>query len=147
MMRNRDILPATGKVNVYHTGSCGVASNDFYHLLRRLPSLNRHPRNLASKIIVDEVESEDHQIAIAEVMQVADDAQVGDTVVLDVTPEKEDFGRMAAATTKQVLAQKLRDQQRRMIQEEFADLEDPVLTARVIPVSYTHLTLPTICSV
>jgi N utilization substance protein A len=52
--------------------------------------------------------------------------------VLDVTPEKEDFGRMAAATTKQVLAQKLRDQQRRMIQEEFADLEDPVLTARVI---------------
>jgi len=49
-----------------------------------------------------------------------------------VTPEKEDFGRMAAATTKQVLAQKLRDQQRRMIQEEFADLEDPVLTARVI---------------
>ena len=89
-------------------------------------------RVLASKIIVEEVESDDHQIAIAEVMQVADDAQVGDTVVLDVTPEKEDFGRMAAATTKQVLAQKLRDQQRRMIQEEFADLEDPVLTARVI---------------
>ncbi|MGB0276282.1 MAG: transcription termination factor NusA [Synechococcus sp.] len=90
-------------------------------------------RVLASKIIVDEVESEDHQIAIAGVtVMVADDAQVGDTVVLDVTPEKEDFGRMAAATTKQVLAQKLRDQQRRMIQEEFADLEDPVLTARVI---------------
>ena len=89
-------------------------------------------RVLASKIIVDEVESEDHQIALAEVMQVAEDAQAGDTVVLDVTPEKEDFGRMAAATTKQVLAQKLRDQQRRMIQEEFADLEDPVLTARVI---------------
>jgi len=39
---------------------------------------------------------------------------------------------MAASTTKQVLAQKLRDQQRKMIQEEFADLEDPVLTARVI---------------
>ena len=51
-------------------------------------------RVLASKIIVDEVESEDHQIALAEVMQVAEDAQAGDTVVLDVTPEKEDFGRM-----------------------------------------------------
>ena len=36
-------------------------------------------RVLASKIIVDEVESEDHQIALAEVMQVAEDAQVGDT--------------------------------------------------------------------
>ena len=89
-------------------------------------------RVLASKIIVEEVESDDHQIALAEVQQVAEDAQIGDTVVLDVTPEKDDFGRMAASTTKQVLAQKLRDQQRRMIQEEFADLEDPVLTARVI---------------
>ncbi len=89
-------------------------------------------RVLASKIIVESVQSDDHQIAIDEVRQVAEDAQIGDTVVLDVTPEKEDFGRMAAATTKQVLAQKLRDQQRRMIQEEFADLEDPVLTARVI---------------
>nr|AUG32251.1 transcription elongation factor NusA [Paulinella longichromatophora] len=89
-------------------------------------------RVLASKIIVEEVESEDHQIALVEVMQVTEDAHTGDTVVLDVTPEKEDFGRMAAATTKQVLAQKLREQQRRMIQEEFADLDDPVLTARVI---------------
>jgi len=89
-------------------------------------------RILSSKIIVEEVESEDHQISLIEVKQVADDAQIGDTVVLDVTPEKEDFGRMAASTTKQVLAQKLRDHQRKMIQEEFADLEDPVLTARVI---------------
>ena len=89
-------------------------------------------RVLASKIIVEEVESEDHQIGLVEVQQVTDDAQLGDTVVLDVTPEKDDFGRMAAATTKQVLAQKLREHQRRMIQEEFADLEDPVLTARVI---------------
>ncbi|TGG79052.1 MAG: transcription termination factor NusA [Aphanocapsa feldmannii 277cV] len=89
-------------------------------------------RVLASKIIVEAVESEDHQIAIEEVRQVADDAQVGDTVVLDVTPEKDDFGRMAASQTKQTLAQKLREHQRRMIQEEFADLEDPVLTARVL---------------
>merc|ERR1711991_1084734 len=89
-------------------------------------------RILSSKLIVEEVESEDHQISLLEVKQVAEDAQIGDTVVLDVTPEKEDFGRMAASTTKQVLAQKLRDQQRKMIQEEFADLEDPVLTARVI---------------
>ena len=37
-----------------------------------------------------------HQISLLEVKQVADDAQIGDTVVLDVTPEKEDFGRMAA---------------------------------------------------
>jgi len=43
-------------------------------------------RILSSKIIVEEVESEDHQISLVEVKQVADDAQIGDTVVLDVTP-------------------------------------------------------------
>ena len=51
----------------------------------------RDSRILSSKIIVEEVESEDHQISLVEVKQVADDAQIGDTVVLDVTPEKEDF--------------------------------------------------------
>ncbi len=89
-------------------------------------------RILASKIIVDQVDSEDHQIALVDVQQVAEDAQIGDTVVLDVTPDRDDFGRMAATQTKQTLAQRLRDHQRHMIQEEFADLEDPVLTARVL---------------
>ena len=89
-------------------------------------------RVLATKSIVEEVTSTDHEIALREVQEVAPEAQMGDTVVLDVTPEKEDFGRMAAIQTKQVLAQKLRDHQRRLIQEEFQDLEDPVLSAKVL---------------
>jgi N utilization substance protein A len=88
-------------------------------------------RVLATKTIVEEVENGDHQIALAEVLEVAPEAQVGDTVVLDVTPEQKDFGRMAAIQTKQVLAQKLRDQQRKLIQEEFQDLEGTVMTATV----------------
>lgn len=89
-------------------------------------------RVLATKTIVESVAIPDHQIALAEVREVAPEAQVGDTVVLDVTPEQRDFGRMAAIQTKQVLAQKLRDQQRKMIQEEFQDLEGTVLQARVL---------------
>lgn len=88
-------------------------------------------RVLATKTIVEEIDNGDHQIALAEVLEVAPEAQVGDTVVLDVTPEQKDFGRMAAIQTKQVLAQKLRDQQRKLIQEEFQDLEGTVLTATV----------------
>ena len=88
-------------------------------------------RVLASKTIAEEVENADHQIALAEVLEVAPEAQVGDTVVLDVTPEQKDFGRMAAIQTKQVLAQKLRDQQRKLIQEEFQELEGTVLTSTV----------------
>jgi N utilization substance protein A len=89
-------------------------------------------RVLATKTIVEDVANPDHQISLQEVQEVAAEAQPGDTVVLDVTPDQGEFGRMAAIQTKQVLAQKLRDQQRKLIQEEFQDLEGTVLQARVL---------------
>ncbi|MEB3826772.1 transcription termination factor NusA [Phormidium sp. CCY1219] len=89
-------------------------------------------RVLSTKTIVEGVSSADHEISLKEVQEVAAEAQLGDTVVLDVTPEQRDFGRMAAIQTKQVLQQKLRDQQRKLIQEEFEDLEATVLQARVL---------------
>lgn len=89
-------------------------------------------RVLATKTIAEAVSNPDHQIALQEVQEVAAEAQLGDTVVLDVTPDQSDFGRMAAIQTKQVLAQKLRDQQRKLVQDEFKDLEGTVLQARVL---------------
>lgn len=89
-------------------------------------------RVLSTKAIVEEVSNSDHQIALEEVQEVAAEAQLGDTVILDVTPDQGEFGRMAAIQTKQVLAQKLRDQQRKLVQEEFQDLESTVLQARVL---------------
>ncbi|MGV2827388.1 transcription termination factor NusA [Myxosarcina sp. GI1(2024)] len=93
---------------------------------------------LTTKIIVDKEEipeeDRDREIALKEVQDQVDDLeiQVGDSVVVDVTPEQKDFGRMAAIQTKQVLLQKLRDRQRLLIQEEFKDLEETVLQARVV---------------
>ncbi len=89
-------------------------------------------RVLSTKTITEEVDNTDHQIALREVQEVASEAQLGDTVILDVTPEQREFGRMAAMQTKQVLAQKLRDQQRKLVQEEFQELENSVLQARVL---------------
>lgn len=89
-------------------------------------------RVLATKTISAEVTDPDHQISLEDVQEVAEEAQLGDTVIVDVTPEQSEFGRMAAIQTKQVLAQKLRDQQRKLIQEEFQDLEGEVLQARVL---------------
>ncbi|BAC91430.1 transcription termination factor NusA [Gloeobacter violaceus] len=89
-------------------------------------------RVLATKTIVETVSDTDQEIALIEVREVAPDAEPGGTVVVDVTPEKGDFGRMAAIQTKQVLSQKLRDQQRKLIQEEFRELEGTVLQARVM---------------
>ncbi len=89
-------------------------------------------RVLSTKTIVEEVNNSDHQISLHEVQEVASEAQLGDSVVLDVTPDQGEFGRMAAIQTKQVLSQKLRDQQRKLIQEEFEELEGTVLQARAL---------------
>jgi transcription termination/antitermination protein NusA len=91
-------------------------------------------RVVATKTIVEEVVNNDHEISLAQVKDMGGEgAELGQEVVLDVTPDKkEEFGRMAAMQTKQVLAQKLRDQQRQMVQEEFQDLESTVLQARVL---------------
>jgi transcription termination/antitermination protein NusA len=89
-------------------------------------------RVLSTKTIVEQVDNSDHQISLAEVEEFGAEAELGDAVVLDVTPDQQDFGRMAAIQTKQVLAQKLRDQQRKLVQEEFQDLENTVLQARVL---------------
>ena len=83
-------------------------------------------------MIVEKVSNQDHQIALKDVREVAPEAQLGDTVTLDVTPDQGEFGRMAAIQTKQVLAQKLRDKQRKLIQEEFKELEGTVLQAKVL---------------
>ncbi|MDJ0724124.1 MAG: transcription termination factor NusA [Prochloraceae cyanobacterium] len=97
-------------------------------------------RILSTKKIVEEVENADHHIAIEAVKEkFSKEAQIdevvieiGDEVVVDVTPDRAEFGRMAAIQTKQVLLQKLRDQQRKLIQEEFEDLEETVLQAKVL---------------
>jgi transcription termination/antitermination protein NusA len=93
---------------------------------------------LTTKVIVEEVTDADHEISLKDVLEGIEDQwgdvqpQLGDTVTADVTPDQEEFGRMAAIQTKQVLLQKLRDQQRKLIQEEFQDLEGSVLQARVL---------------
>jgi len=91
-------------------------------------------RILAMKTIVENVENSDHEIALEEVLDIAKEsqAQIGDEVVSDVTPSQKDFGRMAAMQTKQVLLQQLRDQQRKIIQEEFQELQDTVLQGKVV---------------
>jgi transcription termination/antitermination protein NusA len=99
---------------------------------------------VATKTIVEEVNDEDKEISIDDVknslqQESTEDVSeeklkelIGDSVVLDVTPEREDFGRMAAIQAKQVLAQKLRDQQRKIIQEEFEQFEGTALMGKVL---------------
>lgn len=55
--------------------------------------------------------------------------KIGDTIEKEVTPK--DFGRVAAATAKQVVVQKIREAEREIINEEFADKQDEMVTGIV----------------
>lgn len=55
--------------------------------------------------------------------------KVGETIEKEVTPK--DFGRVAAATAKQVVVQKIREAEREIINNEFADKQDEMMTGIV----------------
>ena len=55
--------------------------------------------------------------------------ELGDTIDTEVTPK--DFGRVAAATAKQVVVQKIREAERNSIMEEFGDKQDELLIGTV----------------
>lgn len=52
--------------------------------------------------------------------------KIGDTIEKEVTPK--DFGRVAAATAKQVVIQKIREAEREIINNEFSDKQDEMVT-------------------
>ncbi|HIK38714.1 MAG: transcription termination factor NusA [Geminocystis sp.] len=106
---------------------------DYFHNFRVQLDLEEEGfRVVALKTVTETVEDPDHQIALAEVKEFNEEAQLGDEVLVNVTPDQQEFGRMAAMQTKQVLLQKLKELQRAMIQEEFAELEGTVLPAKVL---------------
>ena len=55
--------------------------------------------------------------------------ELGDTIDTEVTPK--DFGRVAAATAKQVVVQKIREAERNSIMDEFGDKQDELLIGTV----------------
>ena len=89
-------------------------------------------RVLATKTVVEKVTNPDSEVALKGVPVHLAQAQLGDSVVVDVTPEQGEFGRLAALQTKQVLTQKLQEEQCRLIKEQFQELRGTVLPARVV---------------
>lgn len=68
-------------------------------------------------------------IPLAEAREIVPNIEVGETIEEEVTPK--DFGRVAAATAKQVVVQKIREAERNSIIEEFADKQDELVSGTV----------------
>lgn len=77
-------------------------------------------RVFVNKKVVNKVETEATQIDLASAQKIEKKLQVGDHVLIDITPSG-DFGRVAAQVAKQVILQKIRESEKETIMKEFVD--------------------------
>lgn len=75
------------------------------------------------------VYDENIHLTLEEARKIVPDIQIGDTIEEEVTPR--DFGRVAAATAKQVVVQKIREAERDIIIDEFTDKQDELVVGTV----------------
>ena len=68
-------------------------------------------------------------ITLEDARKIDPSINVGDTIEEEVTPK--DFGRVAAATAKQVIIQKVREAERNNIANEFEDKEEELISGTV----------------
>ena len=95
---------------------------------------------LEKEVVTDEngneqvIEKEFHfddriHITLEDARKQVPNIQIGETIEKEVTPK--DFGRVAASTAKQVVVQKIREAEREIINNEFADKQDEMVTGLV----------------
>lgn len=130
-----DIDKDTGDVKVY---SFKTVVPDNYEELEEWDLLNA--KEALEKEAVEGEEDEDDDvepfifderihIPLTEARKIIPNIEVDETIEEEVTPK--DFGRVAAATAKQVVVQKIREAERNTIIEEFNDKEDEMVAGIV----------------
>jgi len=86
-------------------------------------------RALANLVVVETVQNGHDEIALAKARLLKPDAQIGDTVEVEVTPRN--FGRIAAQTAKQAMMQRIRQAEKEMVYDEFKDRAGEIVSGTV----------------
>lgn len=101
-----------------------------------LPNVRVEIDDVAGKVkvvsfmtVVEEVEDDRIELSLDEAQKLVPDIKIGETIEEEVTPK--DFGRVAAATAKQVVVQKIREAERNNIIEEYGDKQDEMVSGLV----------------
>ena len=124
-----DIDESTGNVSVY---SFRTVVPDNYEELEEWNLLDKEESS------DEDGEGEDKEpfifderihIPLTEAREIVPGIEVGETIEEEVTPK--DFGRVAAATAKQVVIQKIREAERNSIALEFGDKQDELVSGIV----------------
>ena len=84
---------------------------------------------IAKKMVVEEVEDDLEQISLADAQSIDGSFSVGDIVGIEI--ESKEFGRIATASAKNVILQKIREEERRAVFEEFEAKKHTIVTGIV----------------
>ena len=79
-----------------------------------------------TKTVVKEVQDENTEISLADAKEIDEDVELDDEVKIEVTPEN--FGRVAAQSAKQVITQRIREAERKMVLDEFMSKKGTLIT-------------------
>ncbi len=93
----------------------------------------------AEKEVVEDVEDQRTEVALAEAHQVEPEAEVGSMVIIETTPEN--FGRVAAQTARQVIQQRIREAEREAQLEYFNNQLGEIVSGVVQAISSQAVTL------
>jgi len=84
---------------------------------------------LANLIVVEHIQSVHDEILLVRAKKIKPDANVGDVIEVEVTPEG--FGRIAAQTARQAILQRIRQIEKEMIFDEFKDRAGEIVSGTV----------------
>lgn len=80
----------------------------------------------SEKIVVENVTNEQTEVSLEEAKELDENCTIGSIITEEVTPD--DFGRIAAQAAKQVITQRIREAERRLILEEFMEKKGTMTT-------------------
>ena len=123
-----DINEDTGNISVY---SFRTVVPDNYEELEEWNLLDQEETAEDGEVSEKEpfIFDERIHIPLTEAREIVPNIEVGETIEEEVTPK--DFGRVAAATAKQVVIQKIREAERNSIALEFGDKQDELVSGIV----------------
>lgn len=84
----------------------------------------------AQKEVVEEVYDEVNEISLEESKNFDANYEIGDMINIEVTPKT--FGRVAAQAAKQVVVQRIKEEERRLVYNEYVEKEHDIITGTVI---------------
>ena len=83
----------------------------------------------ARKTVVEEVTDENRQLSLAEARMIDPEFELDDVAEFEITPS--DFGRLASQKAKQIIIQKIREEERNMIYDQYVTKEKDIVSGTV----------------